>query len=125
VAVIKSKQRNCLQVESDLVLAFSNVYPRIEKLMGGNKTHVSTEKCISEFFYCLRAKFEFWFEMCVCVCVHPGWLHVNTCQVVRGIWSCFGVVSRRKNLKSTDIGHTCVVATLTPCVHIRGAKGIV
>jgi hypothetical protein len=38
---IKSKQRNCLQLESDLALAVSNVSPRTEELMAGNKTHVS------------------------------------------------------------------------------------
>jgi hypothetical protein len=41
MAVIKSKQRNCLQLESDLVLAVSNVSPRIEKLMSRKKAHVS------------------------------------------------------------------------------------
>jgi hypothetical protein len=39
--IIKSKQRNCLELESDLALAVSNVSPRIEKLMSGKKAHVS------------------------------------------------------------------------------------
>jgi hypothetical protein len=43
--------------------------------------------------------------VCVCVCVYaPGMV---TCdyisQVVRGIWSCFEVVRRRNNLKSTAL----------------------
>jgi hypothetical protein len=41
MAIIKSKQRNCLQLESDLVLVVSNVSPWTEKLMSGKKTHVS------------------------------------------------------------------------------------
>jgi hypothetical protein len=41
MAVIKSKQRNCLQLKSDLVLAVSNVFPRIEELMSGKRAHVS------------------------------------------------------------------------------------
>jgi hypothetical protein len=41
MAVIKSKQRNCLELEFDLVLAVSNVSPRIKKLMSGKKAHVS------------------------------------------------------------------------------------
>jgi hypothetical protein len=41
VAVIKCKQRNCLQLESDLVLAVSNVSPRRERLMSGKNAHVS------------------------------------------------------------------------------------
>jgi hypothetical protein len=41
VEVVKSKQRNCLELESDLVLVVSNVSPSIEKLMTGKKAHVS------------------------------------------------------------------------------------
>jgi hypothetical protein len=40
MVVIKNKQRNCLQLESDLVPAVSNISPRIEKLMSGKKAHV-------------------------------------------------------------------------------------
>jgi hypothetical protein len=40
IAVVKRKQRNCLQLVSDLVLAISNVSSRIGKLTSGMKAHV-------------------------------------------------------------------------------------
>jgi hypothetical protein len=107
MAVIKSKQRNYLQLELYLVLAVSNVSPRIEKLMSRKKAHVSTEKVFQNFYKCLHVNFEFWSWSLkyknIFVCA-PG---IVTCDyislMVCGIWPCFEVVFRQKNFKSTDL----------------------
>jgi hypothetical protein len=41
MVVVKSKHRNCLQLELELVLAVSNVSQRIDKLVSEKKAHVS------------------------------------------------------------------------------------
>jgi hypothetical protein len=67
-------------LESDLVLVVSNVSPWTEKLMSGKKTHVSHWKRYFRIFIiaCIQNK-NFGLGViyiCVCVYIHPGWLHV-------------------------------------------------
>jgi hypothetical protein len=41
MALIKTRQRNCLQLEPGLILAVSTIPPRIDKLMSSRQTQVS------------------------------------------------------------------------------------
>jgi hypothetical protein len=42
MALIKTRQRNCLQLEPDLILAVSTIPPRIDKFMSPRQAQVST-----------------------------------------------------------------------------------